>query len=716
MLKKYYFCPMIETNGPFLKETLESLRIDDERKKQITINNAKSIMEKVIASYSDIVGPDQVGKDCTGVPEGYEFNNSGAIGLVYGRIQSGKTRAMITCTAMAFDNAFKIAMVMTSNINDLVNQTLKDFANNLKGVRVFTKDDELDDEIDEAKLDLQDTGGRILIILSKGTKSLTNISKFLKDIDAKNYPMVIFDDEGDQASLDTNTYKRSRSGTLTLEKSPINDKIFKLRKEFPASVYVSVTGTPQAVLLQSKASNNRPSFVEMLPFGEGYVGGIDFFNSEEPESNENHLIAIIPSVDQGNLLNPRQPFPIGLKKAILFYLLSACSLIIKKGYPSNANGYQFLCHPSLKNNEQDKAKNRISSFLTQLRKILMGEPDALNILNELQIQYEELVIQLGTETPTLEELKNKIKSELTSRKILVINSQNTKRRGIEYGNGLNFLIGGNTLGRGIAIPNLLVTYYVRTANTSQIDTMHQHARMFGYRSEYLKYTRLFTTKALYYRFRDIHYSDQALRIFIEKYKNSDPVTFPVEFSTGLRATRTNVLDINTTETIYGGMQIYPNYLKLPQKTSSYDNILLEIAELLGANIENKRDMEKKGAAGVVIPVSKAVELISQIKTKSKNAWNDKSICEVLEKICEDHDTVNLYFRSTERTIGENGFLSSGTISGAVQVAARAKNIPTLWIMDATANPDSDSYANEQFILPSIIVPNNLPNIFIFNKK
>ncbi|MGO8056402.1 Z1 domain-containing protein, partial [Rhizobium leguminosarum] len=77
----------------------------------------------------------------------------------------------------------------------------------------------------------------------------------------------------------------------------------------------------------------------------------------------------------------------------------------------------------------------------------------------------------------LDDLKSIISQELLRKKILVINAQNSKRRGIEYGPGFNFLIGGNTLGRGIAIPNLLVTYYVRSAKTSQIDTMHQHARM-----------------------------------------------------------------------------------------------------------------------------------------------------------------------------------------------------------------------------------------------
>lgn len=111
-----------------------------------------------------------------------------------------------------------------------------------------------------------------------------------------------------------------------------------------------------------------------------------------------------------------------------------------------------------------------------------------------------------------------------------------KRQGIAYGSGFNFLIGGNTLGREIAIRDLLVTYYVRDSRISQIDTMHQHTRMCGYRRDTLGYTRLYIPRHLYYRFRDIHHSDEDLRSFIERHRAELPVSFPVEFTFNLRTT------------------------------------------------------------------------------------------------------------------------------------------------------------------------------------
>jgi len=679
---------MIETNGKFLIETLDSLGLqDDTRTKAIT--NAKNIVEKIVASRSE----------------------PSAIGLVYGRIQSGKTRAMIISTAMAFDNKFRVAVVMTSNINDLVTQTHSDFTKDLKGVRVFTKDDELNNEVEDATLDMSLPAGRLLLIASKGAKSLKNITDFLKDIGAQTYPMVIFDDEGDQASLDTNTYKRSSTGDLTLQPSSINKLINKLRKDFPASVYVSVTGTPQAVLLQSGSSINRPSFIDMLPHGEGYVGGDYFFNSELPTDNSNHLISCIPADDKTELLNQKRPMPIGLKSSILFFLLSASAAVRKFGFPDK--GYQFLCHPSLKNNEQGQARERISKFLTDVKKILIGQPDTLGIDEEIQKQYAELRKQLGSETPSLQDLKTIIQDGLFRRKILVINAQNAKRRGIEYGPGFNFLIGGNTLGRGIAIPNLLVTYYVRSARTSQIDTMHQHARMFGYRMATLKYTRLFITENLYYRFRDIHNSDKNLRDFILKYK--DAGSFPVEFSDGLRATRTSVLSVNTTETVWAGMQIYPNYMRLPQTSMSYRTIMGIVSKELNAN--NESEMIASGKVGTVISVDKAIEIVSNIKTKSQNSWHDKTIKDVLNKLDQKLNTgVRLKFRKAVRKIEEGGFLAQGTISGTEQDTGRADSMPTLWIMSVTGASDSKVGANKIFVFPTIIVPNCLENVFVFSKK
>jgi len=269
---------MTKTDGQYFTDTIKSLQLPADQQNDAR-TNAKNIVAKIVAAYEENIAHGHVGAGGTGIPSG--FSTSGVLphlltGLVYGRIQSGKTRAMIASTAMAFDNGFRIVVVLTSNINDLVNQTHFDFASGLPGVMVYTKDDELAGEANNAKLDLEAGDGRMLIICSKGSTSLKNVITFLKQVDAKLYPAIIFDDEGDQASLDTNTRRRSLSN-VAVAPSSINKLIQeKLRPLMPCHVYVSVTGTPQAVLLQSASSRNRPSFIEPLPPGSSYVGGDQF--------------------------------------------------------------------------------------------------------------------------------------------------------------------------------------------------------------------------------------------------------------------------------------------------------------------------------------------------------------------------------------------------------------------------------------------------------
>jgi len=696
---------MVKTNGKFLSETISSLGLNKKDKAKAIVN-ARNIVEKIIPNGRNGKGHSSI-------------ETKGIIGLVYGRIQSGKTRAMILSTALAFDNGVRIAVVLTSNINDLVAQTHLDFTRDLRGVTVFTKDDELNREVANAKLDIENPEGRILIISSKGAKSLKNLSTFLRKIRAGSYHMIILDDEGDQASLDTNTYRRSTNGNITLEPSSINRLIGKLRRDFSkSSVYISVTGTPQAVLLQSSSSDMKPSFVSMLPPGDGYIGGDFFFNTKEPEDNEHHLISVVPAADKSELINSGVPIPAGLKDSILFFLLSAAAATFNLG--EKDKGYQFLCHPSLKNSEQDQAKDRISRFLTEIKRILLGHRDRLNINENLDNQYNELKKQLGDSTPTIEKLKSIINRELRRKKILVINAKNSKRHGIEYGHGFNFLIGGNTLGRGIAIPNLLVTYYIRSAKTSQIDTVHQHARMFGYREETIRYTRLFTPRNLYYRFRDIHYSDEGLRNFIAKHTDSmSPASFPVEFSNGLQPTRKNVLDVNTTDIIWPGMQIYPNYMRLPQTLKTYKYVMSLVATSLGINDweNNIKEMERKGKIGIIVTVNKAIQILLQIRTNSLSSWQDKTIEVVIKKIGQRlGGRIKLKFREAERTIGENGLLAQGTISGKEQRDSQLDSIPTLWIMSVTGKPESMIGANQTFAFPTIIVPNSMPSLFVFSKR
>jgi Z1 domain len=690
-------------DGTHFRTTLSALRLDADQQADTT-RNASEIVGAVIRAYG---GTTEAGINPTRIP------NRPRTGLVYGRIQSGKTRAMIASTAMAFDNRFRIAVVMTSNINDLVSQTHIDFSRGLPGIVTFTKDHDLEREVPSTRLHLERGDGRLLVICSKGATSLRNVSQFLRDVGADRFPAIIFDDEGDQASLDTNIRRRSRSQGIAVAPSAINNIIQnRLRLALPRHVYVSVTGTPQAVLLQSADSNNRPSFIVMLPPGDLYVGGDRFFSTEEPDDNPG-LIDLIAINEHQQLLNRTRPIPDGLRRSLLFFLVSASAASMNLGIPER--GYSYLCHPSLKNDEQAIAEDRISAFLTDVLGALLGAGDVGDIIRDLEDARVQLSTTLGDQIPTLAEIRTIVRQHLPSKRLLVINAR-VKRQGIDYGQGFNFLIGGNTLGRGIAIRDLLVTYYVRETRMSQIDTMHQHARMYGYRNETLPYTRLFIPRHLYYRFRDIHHSDEDLRHFIEQHRNELPTTFPVEVAFNLRATRQGILEVGKIDTLQPGMHIYPNYIVIPQDRRAYARTFERLRELFRVPEASPEEIEGVATRGVQIDPQTAAELVSPIRTASKNTWRDSTIADVMEKVADEfHNRITLRFRRAARTVRQGGFISTGTLSGDELRSARDAATPTLWIMAAQTAEGSAAGEGHPFLYPTFVIPARFPSLFIFNR-
>jgi hypothetical protein len=687
-------------DGRYFTATLAALNLDAAQRAD-TERNASSILGAVIRAY---------GARADGMIDPARIPNRPVTGLVYGRIQSGKTRAMISTTALAFDNGFRISVVMTSNINDLVSQTHIDFSSGLPGLMTFTKDNDLDREVANTRLHLERGDGRLLLICSKGITSLRNIARFLRDIGAEQYPAIMFDDEGDQASLDTNT--RRRSTGVAVAPSAINDIIqARLRPSVPRHVYVSVTGTPQAVILQSADSSHRPSFIEMLPPGPSYVGGDRFFSADDPEDNP-FLIALVDEGEQAQLLNRNRPIPAGLRSSLLFFLVSAAAAIRNRGIPDR--GYSYLCHPSLKNDEQEIAEERINAFLTETLGALLGQGGA-DILADLRAAYVALRTTLEAQTPTIENILDTLRQYLPSRRLLVINARE-KRQGINYGRGLNFLIGGNTLGRGIAIRDLLVTYYVRDSRISQIDTMHQHARMYGYRTGTLPYTRLYIPRHLYYRFRDIYRSDTDLRGFIERHRTELPAAFPVEFTFNLRTTRPGVLDVGKIDTLQPGMHVFPNYIAVPQGPRAYARVLAQLRDHFEVPDGTPDQIEQAARAGVQIDAEAAVALVAPIRTGSRNTWRDSTISAVIRKVAGKlGNRVLLRFRTADRTVGHDGFISTGTLSGDELRDARAARIPTLYIMSARTTDRSAVGGGQVFMYPTLVIPDRFPSLFMFNR-
>ena len=192
--------------------------------------------------------------------------------------------------------------------------------------------------------------------------------------------------------------------------------------------------------------------------------------------------------------------------------------------------------------------------------------------NELSRQYIDMNPSRSQKC-SLEDLYNKIKEILFGKifKVLVMNGKNNVESS-DYESGCNFVIGGNTLGRGITFPGLQTIYYTRTSKKPQADTMWQHSRMFGYDRD-PGMMMIYIDEKLYKLFSDINATNNSIIAQIERGLQEIKIYYP----NGLNPTRKNVLDNDHVEILSGGTNYYPSY---PDNDSIEDisNLLEKFAE------------------------------------------------------------------------------------------------------------------------------------------
>ena len=83
---------------------------------------------------------------------------------------------------------------------------------------------------------------------------------------------------------------------------------------------------------------------------------------------------------------------------------------------------------------------------------------------------------------------------------------------LELRHEANIFVGGSILDRGLTIENLIGFVYGRSPQRMQMDTVLQHARMYGARKMAdMAVTRFHTTNQLYDRLRRINAMDESLR-------------------------------------------------------------------------------------------------------------------------------------------------------------------------------------------------------------
>ena len=539
--------------------------------------------------------------------------NSHVSGLLYGHVQSGKTGQMLAIAAIAADKGFKFFILVTTDNVLLHKQTLERAKLFLGG---FMAGFNVLGETDEEAFLTRGLQMPTMLVLKKNSSVLKTWSN---NIDSnplyKEEPLFLLDDEADASSLNTKVNQH--------EQSTINSLLEKISAQAPSCMYLHVTATPQSLVLQISQSNWKPQFSFYLPPGEGYLGG-DFFYGEKSksliETDDNERDDLLKAVH----------VPIGLRKAVLHFLIAASDLFLTKEKPVCS----MLIHPGARISEHATVRTKVEKFLEGVKNDLIANSQTLEF--DLRDAWEEFS-KTKSDIKSFEEIMKFLRSDMPSVNIVVLNSKTPE--GAVYDKGLNIVIGGNTLGRGVTFPGLQVVYYCRSAKTPQADTYWQHARIFGYDRD-PGLCRIFSPKALIKLFRELNDANNAL---FETLRQKGPQAVSILSPAGTRPTRMSVVLRENLMVVAGGVNYFP---LLPTSAN-----LKELDAELGTK-DDERD----------ISLDEAEKLLRLVGVERTDLWNQHSFPDCVETLRKNKVKYDcLLIVRTERSIGKGtGTLLSPT--------------------------------------------------------
>jgi hypothetical protein len=465
-------------------------------------------------------------------------------GLVVGYVQSGKTANFTGVVAKAADAGYRLFIVLAGTLDILRNQTQRRLDKELVGRELLEHEYEDDDawpegflshgtrpsylgafdierltrrfaeyqelhagiaalrfhKVDPSKplysLDnLRGEPARLLVV-KKNRAILERVGRDLERVGEllplAEIPVLIIDDESDQASLNT----RKPTALQARRRTAVNSAILNLLKVLPRAQYVGYTATPFANVFvdPDDVDDLFPSdYMIPLPRPSEYMGVGDFHDLEgQPDgyaSNERALVRNVRGTDAA-IAN--------LPAAIDSFVLSGA---IKLWRAARTDGLRFqhhtmLVHVSQRRDAQRSMAQRIgelwdsagyeaSGGIERLHKL--WQTDYLPVMQAragvsmVPSAFDNLLPHIGRALSLIDE---------GDKRVLIVNSDNkSDDPDFDRERVWKILVGGAKLSRGYTIEGLTVSYYRRRAEAT--DTLMQMGRWFGFRRGYRDLVRLF---------------------------------------------------------------------------------------------------------------------------------------------------------------------------------------------------------------------------------
>ncbi|MDP3763421.1 MAG: Z1 domain-containing protein [bacterium] len=680
-------------------------------------------------------------------------------GILLGKVQSGKTRTFLGVMALAFDNGYDIAIILTKGTKPLTEQTLKRLHEDFGQFEEDNKAQVYDIMFFPKNMKKFELTQKLIIVAKK---EVNNLKRTL-DILINTYPnlkakkVLIIDDEADFASV--SFHKEKETGLV--DQGRIAKQIDEIRTSVENSDFLQVTATPYSLYLQPADDDEndsglfppkKPAFTVIVKEYKDYIGGDYYFiQSQDDDSPASHVYNEVDSeelealkANKKSKRADRRSFKIEdvftsqvtktLRKSIMNFIVGGC---IRRSQQENAKitqeNYSFITHTEqsrISHSWQEDLVNKLNEELINITK------NNQNLFERLvKDAYNDLKISItlaNLELPEFADVFKNVSLALTEEMLLVqkVNSEKDvktlldEKGQLRLRTPLNIFIGGQILDRGITINHVVGFYYGRNPKKFQQDTVLQHSRMYGARSkEDLAVTRFYTTRGIYEIMRRIHEFDNTLReAFLNGSHDKGVYFIRKDASDKLAPCSPNKIMLSNITTLKPYKRLLPIGFQTDYKSNIKKNIEELDKEIDGLKIASSSDH-------FMIPIEQALGILDKIQKTfvfeeegydwdikahkaslehlSKNSLDDPQKGKVWVVIRTDS---NISRKKADGRFSDD--VGSGTGETALVVARKiAENIPAL-ILVRQNGKEEQGWMGSPFWWPVIIAPKNtLPTIF-----
>lgn len=483
-------------------------------------------------------------------------------GLVLGFVQSGKTANFTAVVGKAADAGYGLIVVLSGIDKGLRRQTnirlkreLVGYPDNRPGgVRMppigsqwheFTREDlEGDFQPGFANHAALQGSQPVLLVVKKNGAVLRRLLKWLDDAPPevrRVLPLLVIDDEADQASVDTKGTYQTEDGPPDPDYEPpsvINGLIRDLLRRFDRRAYLAYTATPFAnILIPHDTADPRvgndlypKDFIVALPKPPGYFGAEEFFGRMDAGSEPGRTggLDVIREVgDQDLVTLESASLPPSLETALVDFVLAGAARAERGQGDAPAT---MLIHTSQKILVQGLLKTLVDARFAELRDEWRYQRNH-GIREQMAQRWEdEFRPVVRGRQPDRDVAFSRIEpfvgTFFEAVQVREINSFTGAVLDYEKEPSVKAIaVGGNRLSRGLTLEGLLISYFVRASAT--YDTLMQMGRWFGFRDGYEDLTRIWTTAELAGWFSDLALVEHRLREDLEVYENQGLTPYQV---------------------------------------------------------------------------------------------------------------------------------------------------------------------------------------------